>query len=636
VGTDARSGYIALPNFSRPEQDRDIMRKTLLQTAARIAPAGRAAALTGLVALGACAQTDRLPGSAAGGTPDQVRALTVSGMAAQADPGLAAMRRAALAAPSDFALQARYAGALARAGELLMAEDVVVAALARSPDHPALNQQLARIRVRGGQPQVALALFDRAALLQPSAEAEEGRGIALDMLGRHDEAQAAYRAALAQSPNLVSAQNNLAMSLMLTGRANEAIAVLEPLSRRRDAPARVANNLAVARSMAGVPSRVDVASADPREVREIASNLRATVGAGPAQPAPTSQFAAVEPGRGGATPIFPMDAAARSGFAAAAVPPPSLPPLPGMPAALPALPPAGAAPPVPQPATDLMPAPLPPRGTVELPPRGTVALPPRGTVESPPRGVVALPPLEPAIAALPVPAEPARPAAPPAAIPAVALAPASPAAAFAPMVITAVLLPSSAAAAPGPRTPAVQPAALVVPTAPSAPAAGPAVAAPPAPPAAATQAQRSMVVTAVAVPRRRAPAAPAPGPTTVSVPAAAALAPRQAPEAAPQPALLSVPAPRRAPADQAAVAGGHSVQVAALPSERAAQAFWSRLRVQLPQEFGDRAPVIARADLPQGTFWRLRTSGFTSATDARGFCQILRSHGRDCWVPPGN
>ncbi len=624
------------------------MRKTLLQTAAQIAPAGRVAALTGLVALGACAQSDRLPGSAAGGTPDQIRALTVSGMAAQAEPSLAAMRRAALAAPSDYALQARYAGALARAGELLMAEDIVVASLARAPDHPALNQQLARIRVRGGQPQVALALFDRAALLQPSAEAEEGRGIALDMLGRHDEAQAAYRAALLQSPNLVSAQNNLAMSLMLTGRANEAVAVLEPLSRRGDAPARVANNLAVARSMAGSAPRLDVASADPREVREMAANLRATVGAAPSQGAPASQFAAVEPGRGGATPILPMDAAARSGFAAAAaVPLPSLPPLPGMPAALPVLPPAAAAPPAPQPATDqLMPAPLPPRGTVELPPRGTVALP---SLEAAPLARPAAV-AEPAIALLPVPAAPARPAALPA--PALAPAPASPAAAFAPMVITAVLLPSSPAA-PAPRVPAVQQAALVVPAAPRAPSAEPAVAATPAPrsqptepvaaPAAratpvpapgATDARRSMVVTAVVLPRGTAPA-PAPAVTNASVPAAAALAVRPAPQTAPQPASLAVPAPRRAPTEQAAT-GGHSVQVAALPSERAAQALWYRLRTQMPQEFGDRAPEIARADLPQGTFWRLRTSGFASVTDARGFCQILRDHGRDCWVPAGN
>ena len=80
---------------------------------------------------------------------------------------------------------------------------------------------------------------------------------------------------------------------------------------------------------------------------------------------------------------------------------------------------------------------------------------------------------------------------------------------------------------------------------------------------------------------------------------------------------------------------GFSVQMAALSSERAARTYWSSLLPHLPATFGERAPEIVRAELPHGTFWRLRTGSFPTATDARGFCQALRALGRDCWVPGG-
>ena len=75
------------------------------------------------------------------------------------------------------------------------------------------------------------------------------------MAGRHGDAQESYRRALAASPGLVAANNNLGMSLLLSGRAADAVAVLEPLASRPDAPARVRNNLAVAQAAAGDRNR---------------------------------------------------------------------------------------------------------------------------------------------------------------------------------------------------------------------------------------------------------------------------------------------------------------------------------------------------------------------------------------------
>ena len=578
------------------------MRKQVHGSGRPLLPVSRLAAITGLAALtAACAQSDRPNLAANDATMAQRQALTVSGVAAYSNPGLAALRRAAMAAPSDYALQARYAGALARAGEPAMAEDIVTAALARSPDHPALTLQLARLRVRNGQPQVALALFDRAAQLQPAAEVEEGRGVALDMLGRHHEAQTAYRAALAQSPNLVSAANNLAMSLMLTGQAAEAVALLEPLSRRRDAPARVANNLAVALSMSGETPRFDTA-ADPRAVREMASNLRSTVGVAAAQPAPASQFASVEPGRGGASPIFPLDAASRSSFAASASAAPALPAPPAVAPLQPALV-----------ERELMPAPL--------PPRSPSVLPGLDLAQPAPAPVMAAPPI---VTALVVPQPPSR--AP--VSEAVVVAPPPPA--RAPIAEAVVVVPPAAPA------PAIEQAVVLRPT---------------------RQSFGSMVITEVEIPDRRARAArtsesvpvqhvamSTPQPArpdvaraeTVVMPAPALQNRAPAPDAAPAPASPAAEPVATAPVGDAPRRQSASVQIGALRSEGAAHAQWQALRLQLPAAFDNRTPEIARADLPQGSFWRLRTSGFATPTDAHDFCQVLRLHGRDCWVPLSN
>ncbi len=75
--------------------------------------------------------------------------------------------------------------------------------------------------------------------------------MALDLLGRHAEAQQSYRAALAVAPGSITAANNLAMSLLLAGRPAEARELLQALALRPAAPPRVAVNLAIARAAAG-------------------------------------------------------------------------------------------------------------------------------------------------------------------------------------------------------------------------------------------------------------------------------------------------------------------------------------------------------------------------------------------------
>ncbi|AOK17692.1 hypothetical protein WT26_17875 [Burkholderia cepacia] len=74
----------------------------------------------------------------------------------------------------------------------------------------------------------AVALADLGARLHPNAAARFNHGYALQMAGRHADAVAPYRAALATEPDLPSLRNNLAIALRLSGcdRAEE-IALLE-------------------------------------------------------------------------------------------------------------------------------------------------------------------------------------------------------------------------------------------------------------------------------------------------------------------------------------------------------------------------------------------------------------------------
>lgn len=217
--------------------------------------AGTLAALAALLLTAGCARrqseqaTPILRDPTADSRLNVARAAEASG---QLDVALSMYGSAAAAEPGRPELQAAFAGALARAGNIGDAEEVLNRAIGNAPNDPLLLLQVGRLRLRTGAAPEALAQFDRIlARDSRNAGALDGRGVALDLLGRHAEAQASYRAALLESPSSVNIANNLAMSLLLDGKAEEARAMLEPLARRSVAPPRVRTNLAVARAATG-------------------------------------------------------------------------------------------------------------------------------------------------------------------------------------------------------------------------------------------------------------------------------------------------------------------------------------------------------------------------------------------------
>jgi Flp pilus assembly protein TadD len=101
-----------------------------------------------------------------------------------------------------------------------------------------------------------------------------GLGIALDTSGRHAEAQASYRRALAIAPEGVAARNNLGLSLGLSGNYDEAIAELRPIALGGGAVPRARQNLAVVLALKGDhDDAAKLARVDLRE-DDVQSNLK--------------------------------------------------------------------------------------------------------------------------------------------------------------------------------------------------------------------------------------------------------------------------------------------------------------------------------------------------------------------------
>ncbi len=194
------------------------------------------------------------PPSGQAGAESRLRLAAAAEAGGQGELALSLYAGAAANDAGNAEAQARYADALARAGQLEQAQQVLGRALGRQPEAPGLLLALGRTRLRAGAAAPALEAFDRLLRLKRDhVQALAGRGVALDLLGQHAEAERSHRAALALLPESEALGNNLAMSLLLAGRAAEAVAVLEPLAQRPGAAPRVAVNLAMAQAAAGRP-----------------------------------------------------------------------------------------------------------------------------------------------------------------------------------------------------------------------------------------------------------------------------------------------------------------------------------------------------------------------------------------------
>jgi protein O-GlcNAc transferase len=163
----------------------------------------------------------------AGGVPQAIRGVSrVSPPEADVDRADLTLRHALAAAAGHASLSTHLAAALEyrRAGILDRAYDHLEAAATFDPHDPAVNDTLARIWRDWGFPGVGLSYTYRAVYAAPrSATARHTLATLLHALGRHGEAEAGYRQAIALDPAAWYAWQNLCALAMRDGRTQDAI-----------------------------------------------------------------------------------------------------------------------------------------------------------------------------------------------------------------------------------------------------------------------------------------------------------------------------------------------------------------------------------------------------------------------------
>ena len=148
--------------------------------------------------------------------------------------------QAAAANPSDAAAQLRYADALARDGDIAAAGDLLRSRLATVSDPLPLRDGLGSIYVVTGEPARAVTEYDAVLAAKPNdMRALVNKGVALDLLGRHGDAQALYQKALAFAPGDATILNDMALSMLLAGHPREAEQVVAPLRSQPDVAPRI-------------------------------------------------------------------------------------------------------------------------------------------------------------------------------------------------------------------------------------------------------------------------------------------------------------------------------------------------------------------------------------------------------------
>jgi len=134
---------------------------------------------------------------------------------------------------------------------------------------------LEQVHLALGEPAKALEYADKAnALNAGDHRVGVGRGVALDMLGRHAEAQASYREVLKTAPRDVAARNNLALSLAMTKQFDEAIQIMTSMARSSTATPRIRQNLALIYGLAGDAQHAAALSRVDLDAPTTEANLR--------------------------------------------------------------------------------------------------------------------------------------------------------------------------------------------------------------------------------------------------------------------------------------------------------------------------------------------------------------------------
>lgn len=144
---------------------------------------------------------------------------------------LSVYRRAATLNPHNPKPFLAIGDALLHLGNVNQAIVAYQSALARDPHNLAATMGVAKAYLRTGRPELALVPLGNGLRYHPgNVKLLVLLGVTKDVVGRHWQAQEAYRLALKHAPKDQAATVNLALSLALSGSYHAAIETLEPLA----------------------------------------------------------------------------------------------------------------------------------------------------------------------------------------------------------------------------------------------------------------------------------------------------------------------------------------------------------------------------------------------------------------------
>ncbi len=146
----------------------------------------------------------------------------------------------------NFAVNLRYIGGPREAIIILDK------ALAAHPDDPLLLTERSKAHTAAGDLELALADIERA-LKAPVKiwSTYSTHGVILDRQGHQAEAEVAYQKALELSPGNPKILNNMALSLAMAGRLDEAISTLRRAAQHVESTVQIRQNLSLLLAMKG-------------------------------------------------------------------------------------------------------------------------------------------------------------------------------------------------------------------------------------------------------------------------------------------------------------------------------------------------------------------------------------------------
>lgn len=193
-------------------------------------------------------------GTSVGTTPAAESLVNMGDFAAergQMSSAIGLYRQAISADPTSVSATTRLGEALGQAGRYPEAVAAFRRGVTLDPNNPRILRGLGNVLIAQGRPAQAMEPLGQALSVEPDPKTLNSIGVAHDLLGEHEEAQAIYRQAVALDSTDPDILANLALSLSLAGQHDLAVQTAQSASVIPNAAARHRHTLALVLGLAG-------------------------------------------------------------------------------------------------------------------------------------------------------------------------------------------------------------------------------------------------------------------------------------------------------------------------------------------------------------------------------------------------